>query len=157
MKDSGSCRSIWPRKMRAPRASTSELRAAHVRSRSGRVSPRSLRWFHRADAERRQGVEDRGSQWAAVDECAADIVHDVGVLGDDPITRLPISATESAGGSGIGGAIAVITSPRTWSSTALISPALLAKWCCTKPTDTPAAAATVRSDVAEVRGRLVSL
>jgi AraC-like ligand binding domain len=35
------------------------------------------------DAKNRQGVEDRGSQGAAVDERAADIVHDVGLLGDD--------------------------------------------------------------------------
>jgi hypothetical protein len=33
-----------------------------------------------SDAKGRQGVEDRRSQWAAVDEPAADIVHDVGVL-----------------------------------------------------------------------------
>jgi hypothetical protein len=31
-----------------------------------------------------------------------------------------------------------------------MSPALLAKWCCTNPTDTPAASATVRSEVAAV-------
>ena len=40
---SGSCRSTRPRGMRVPRASTSELSAAHVRSMSGRISARSLR------------------------------------------------------------------------------------------------------------------
>jgi len=45
---SGKWQSIWLRRIWAPSASTSELSAAHVRSRPGRVSPNSARWLHRA-------------------------------------------------------------------------------------------------------------
>src|ERR1700755_918626 len=66
------------------------------------------------------------------------------------VILLPISTIESAGGGGIGWAIVATTTDMTWSSTALMSPALFVKWCCTRPTDTPAASATVRNDVADV-------
>src|SRR4051794_22133303 len=66
------------------------------------------------------------------------------------VTLFPIAAIESAGGSGMGRDMMAVTTARTWSSTALMRPAFVAKWCCTRPSDTPAAAATVRSDVADV-------
>ena len=42
----------------------------------------------------------------------------------------------------------VVINRSTYSSTSLIKPALVAKWCCTSPSDTPAAAATPRIVVA---------
>ena len=65
-------------------------------------------------------------------------------------TRCPSSETESGVDSGIGWAIGVITTSSTYRSTASIRPALVAKWCCTNPSDTPAAEATPRSVVAAV-------
>jgi hypothetical protein len=50
----------------------------------------------------------------------------------------------------MGPAVDEIASAKTWSSTALMRAALLAKWCWTSPRDTPAAAATERSEVPDV-------
>ena len=84
MNGSGRCRSMCPRRIRVPRANTSAVDCGPRQIEAGARFAALTAPVPACRAGVQQSVENHVSDRSSVDQRAADIVGDIGVLGDQP-------------------------------------------------------------------------
>ena len=134
---------ICGRKMMAPKTRIVGFDAApdHIE-----VLPRNAilgQLLPMAHHDRHRRVEEGYTGLSAVYQQTSKIVDDRPVVGQQGPHSRPDSNTASVGDSGSGWVIAAPITAIACASTAAIKPSFEPKWCCTKPTDTPAESAII--------------